>query len=83
MTTFGLGIKDSKRPEDYKHYYHTDNSGNIWVDGEGIPFVSAIPLQGHHFDMVSPEILQIGRQTRNQIDTDVPIPTFPTNNTCQ
>ena len=76
MATVGLGIKDIKGSEDYKHYYHTDSSGNIWVDGKGLPIELAIPLHDQHVDTVSPESLWNGIQIRNQIHTDVSIPSF-------
>ena len=78
LATVGLGIKDIKGPEDYKHYYHTDGSGNIWVDVKGLPIELFILLQNQHIDM--PESLCSGRQTRNLMHTDVSIPTFPANN---
>ena len=73
----GLDIKDIKGPEDNKNYYHTDNLGEIWVDGKGHPIELTIPLQGQQVQSVSPETLWHGRQTRHMTHTDAITPTIP------
>ena len=75
-----MAIKDIKGSKDSKHYYHNDSSANIWVDRKGLPIVLASPLQSQHVHNVSSESFWNGRQTRNQIHTDVSVPTFPANN---
>ena len=68
-----LGFNTILGPEDYQNYFHTDSSGNIWVDEKGNPITLQRKLTGHK-DTISPEILWQSRQTRQKTHQPTPTP---------
>ena len=68
-----LGFNTILGPEDYQNYFHTESSGNIWVDEKGNPITLQRKLTGHK-DTISPETLWQSRQTRQKTHQPTPTP---------